>query len=117
MDQRPSKEEVEKIVRAVADQGLLIEAGWKGYRLLVIPLQAGAVQIEECRIAFYAGCQQLFGSLTGQGNILDEGQEPTDHDMRRMSLIASELDAFLIDFKKRHPVFNQPEDPPQGKPS
>ena len=36
-------------------------------------------------------------------SILDPGdEEPTENDLRRMSLISDELDRFLADYKLRH---------------
>lgn len=121
MDSRPLKAAVDKLCQELADQGLLLEAGWKSYRLLVLPVDAPAIQLEECRVAYYAGCQHLFWALTG-ATFLDPGignEEPTQRDLRRMSMIASELDQFLIDFKKRHPEHFtlEPPTPPPGKPS
>jgi hypothetical protein len=82
------------------DQGKLIEAGWIGMRLACVPDDAPAIQLEEMRMAFFAGAQHLFGSLTGGG--LDPDAEPTDADIRRMDLIDAELRAFIKDFEMRH---------------
>ena len=39
---------VEHVTKELADQGKLIEAGWAGYRLMVIPHEAPQIQIDEC---------------------------------------------------------------------
>lgn len=83
---------VERIVRAFADQGLLIQAGFFSYNALVIPKEAGPVQRAESRKAFFAGAQHLFRMLTGE--LLEEDEEPTDNDLKRIALIAAELDKF-----------------------
>jgi hypothetical protein len=43
------------------------------------------------RLAFMAGAQHLFASIMA---FLDPGTEETDADLRRMGLIADELEAF-----------------------
>jgi hypothetical protein len=94
---RPTKEVVDQICRELMDQGKLIEAGWKSYELLVIPVDASTVQRNETRIAFFAGAQHLFGSIMG---VLEPGDdEPTENDLRRMDLINKELDRFIKEFK------------------
>lgn len=97
---RPSKEVVDHICRELVDQGKLIDAGWKSYDLLVLPVDASTVQRNECRIAFFAGAQHLFGSIMG---ILDPGDaEPTEADLRRMDLISKELNRFVQEFELIH---------------
>lgn len=94
---RPTKETVDQICRELTDQGKLIEAGWKSYELLVIPVDASTVQRNETRIAFFAGAQHLFGSIVG---ILEPGDaEPTENDLRRMDAINKELDRFIAEYK------------------
>ena len=85
--------------KRLADEGKLIEAGWISYRAVVLHPQAPAVQIEECRIAFFAGAQHLFGSIM---TTLEPGSEPTENDLKRMDLINAELDRFIAEFKKKH---------------
>jgi hypothetical protein len=90
---------IDKLSRDLVDKGLLIEAGWLSFRAIVIPEDAGAVQVNEMRNAFFAGAQHLYGSIMG---VLDDGDEPTDADMRRMEFIDAELKGFIRDFSKRH---------------
>ena len=85
--------------KRLADEGKLIEAGWISYRAVVLHPQAPAVQIEECRIAFFAGAQHLFGSIM---TTLEPGSEPTENDLKRMDLMNAELDRFIAEFKKKH---------------
>lgn len=85
---------VDKVTRELTDQGKLIEAGWASLRLLAIPPTAGPTQLAEMRMAFFAGAQHLFGSIMVA---LDEGEEPTADDMRRMELISAELADFAHD--------------------
>ena len=90
---------LERLSRELTDQGKLIEAGWVSLRLAAIPLDASAIQLQEMRMAFFAGSQHLFGSIM---SILDPGEEPTEKDMERMDLIQRELQIFIDDFTLRH---------------
>jgi hypothetical protein len=84
---------LERLSRELADAGKLIEAGWIGYRLGVLPDNAPPVQLEECKMAFFAGSQHLFHSLI---TIMDptHDSEPTPGDLRKMDLIDKELREF-----------------------
>lgn len=68
-----------------------VERSWISYRDDVMPKNAPAVQIHECRLAFYAGAVALFGEIT---NKLDPGDEPTARDLARVDAIANELREF-----------------------
>lgn len=98
----PSKAEVHtmavKVSKQFADEGRLIEAGWASFRVLVIPANAPQIQIDECRMAFMAGAQHLFGSIM---NILDPDLEPSVADMKKMGLIDEELKAFGREIEQR----------------
>jgi hypothetical protein len=71
----PDHAQLERIAtelsKKLADEGKLIEAGWVGYRMMVLPPDAPQVQIDECRMAFMAGSQHLFSSIM---SILDPGE-------------------------------------------
>lgn len=83
---------LEGVCRRLADEGKLVEAGWVALRLTCIPAGAPEAQLREMRIAFMSGAHHLFTSCM---MTLDEGDEATLADMRRMDKIAKELDAFL----------------------
>ena len=68
-----------------------IEIGWQSYRKLVVPDDAGEVQVNESRQAFYAGAAVLFEGIIGG---LDGGSEATDADIQRMDDIQAEITAF-----------------------
>lgn len=89
----------EKLCKDLADRGLIVEAGWKGYELTCMHPAAPAIQRAECRMAFFAGAQHLFGSIM---TILDPEAEPTDNDLKRMSAIAAELERYIQEFKLKH---------------
>ena len=73
---------LERLSKELADKGLLVEAGWVGYRLFVMPPNAPPIQLDECRLAFMSGAQHLFASIM---NILDPDAEPTDATCTRWS--------------------------------
>lgn len=92
--------DLEKLSRDLTDQGRLIDAGWIGFRRVVLAAEMPPAQLEEMRNVFFAGAQHLFSSLI---TILDPGEvEPTEADLARMDLIAAELKAFLEIFAARH---------------
>ena len=90
---------LDRLAREFADQGKLIEAGWIGLRIACKLEDAPALQLQEMRMAFFAGAQHLFGSMM---SILEPDAEPTEKDMERMDLIDRELKAFIADFTIRN---------------
>ena len=88
--------EVDKLAKLATDKGLIIEAGFIGYRKFVMEADAGPFQVLETRRAFFAGAQHLFGSIMG---ILDPGSEPTDADLARMDNIDRELRRFADEIR------------------
>lgn len=100
-----SEEERRKLAKDVTaglvDDGAIIEAGFLGYRLHVIPDNASETQVAETKKAFFAGAHHLFASIM---SFLDPGTEPTERDERRMSRIHDELEKFLKEFKQQHPL-------------
>jgi hypothetical protein len=86
-----ARETAERMTKELADSGKLIEGGWMGYRLMIVPEGASETQIDECRTAFFAGAQHLFGSIM---NMMDPGEEPSEADERKLELIHKELLAF-----------------------
>jgi hypothetical protein len=59
---------------------------------------APEVQVNEMRMAFFAGAQHVFASIV---SMLEPGAEATDNDLMRMSLIQIELEIFVQQFKAR----------------
>jgi hypothetical protein len=82
---------LERLSRELADKGKLIEAGFVALRLKAMAKDASDIQVREMRMAFMAGAQHLFASIM---TILDPGDEPSEKDLARMSLISNELDNF-----------------------
>lgn len=85
------KEQTRKLTEQLTDRGKIIEGGWLGFRLAVIPEEASAVQVDEMRKSFFAGATHLFMSIMG---ILEPGSEPTEKDLARMDSIHREILAF-----------------------
>jgi hypothetical protein len=65
-----------------------IRAGWETYRADVLPPRAGAVQVMECRRAFYAGAVHLYGAL------IDNADLPEAEAMARLRAFGEEFEAF-----------------------
>jgi len=68
-----------------------LEPEWLSYRKEVIPKDAGGVQIEECRRAFYGGAVALFNAVM---TMLDPQVEATEADLQKMQDLQEELAAF-----------------------
>ena len=77
-------------------EGKLIEAGWSAFRIIIIHPEATAKQLENARMAFFAGAQHLYGSLI---SVLDPGAEPTANDLIMMEKIHNELEAWKKETK------------------
>jgi len=90
---------VEELIKEASNQGRLIEVGWLGLRLLSLPENAPQIQVDEMRGAFFAGAQHLFSSIM---TVLDPGSEPTQADLNRLTMIQSELDEFIKQYKLKH---------------
>ena len=67
-----------------------------------IPPDAGKQQLESMKEAFFAGAQHLFASIMG---ILEDGEEPTPADLKRLDLIDGELKTFIAEFERRFSLF------------
>lgn len=106
---------IEETADAVAghfiDRGKIIEIGFFAMIHASYPgwQNMPKQQIRELRMAFFGGAQHLFGSIMGA---LDSGHEPTEQDLRRMSLISHELESFIEEFKQHHGI----TDPDIGSP-
>lgn len=90
---------LERLSRELIDQGKLIESGWVAMRLQSVNPGAPKDQLDDMRMAFFAGAQHLFGSIM---SMLEPDAEPTANDLHRMDLIAKELNRFIEEYKLRH---------------
>jgi hypothetical protein len=97
---KPTIQEVaQELAEGLADAGKIIEGGFAGFRMMVIPSEAPPIQVHEMRMAFFAGAQHLFASIMA---VMDTDREPTPRDLHRMSMIHEELEAFRKDFELNH---------------
>lgn len=99
-DEKEVKEVMDRVIKKLIDDGQLIEAGFQSllavaYKGITIPPE---IQ-EQMREVFFGGAQHLHGAVF---QVMDEGTEPTENDMRRLDNIHKELEAFLEKFKKKH---------------
>lgn len=74
-----------------------VQEEFEGYRRAVMPTSASAIQVQECRRAFYAGAHALFQHIMRN---FETGEEPTDADLRMMDEIDAELKAFALSVKR-----------------
>lgn len=82
---------IDTVTAQFSDKGKVVEMGWLALRKVAIPPDASDTQIREMRKAFFAGAQHLFASINV---VLDSDREPTEKDLRRVTLIYEELKAF-----------------------
>ena len=98
------REKIGKVADAIAgeyvDRGKIIELGFAGMVSHVFPRwqDMPAEQLSDLRCAFFAGGQHLLGSIM---QTLDADHEPTERDLRRLTLIHHELEAFVEELKQR----------------
>lgn len=72
---------------------------FEGYRDMVIPADAGPVQVNECRQAFFAGATALFTLMM---HSVEDGDEVTENEMATMEEIDAELREFGQQFDAQH---------------
>lgn len=89
----------DELVKKLADEGRVVEGGWAAMRLLTVPPDAPAIQVNEMRKAFFMGAQHLYASIM---EIMDKDREPTERDFKRMELIHNELEAFRKEVTSFH---------------
>lgn len=90
-DEKLKRQAVKLITEELSAQGKVIEGGWAAFQYLTLK-DASELQKTEMRKAFFCGAQHLWGSIF---EILDPDHEPTEKDMKRMSLIDAELRKFI----------------------
>jgi hypothetical protein len=88
----------EKLVKDLADRGLLIAAGWQTYRLLCLKLPAHE-PADALHEAFMAGAEHVFASMM---NMMEEDREPTAADMHRMTQLHEELEPVRATLKLKY---------------
>lgn len=71
-----------------------LEAGWREFERTVVPAEAGPIQRQETRRAFYAGAIHLFGHVTGS---ISPGDDVTEADLRILTDLQAEMDQYVKD--------------------
>ena len=97
-DREAARRFAKEMTRKLADEGRVIEGGWQSLKALAIPPDAPKAQLDEMRVAFFAGAHHLFFSIMAS---FDAGEEPTAADERRLDLIRSELEAYGQELERR----------------
>jgi len=94
------------LIAKLTDEGKLLEVGFQSMRALVIAPNAPDIQVSEMRLAYMSGAQHLFSSILA---ILDPTTpDATERDVKRMDLIAAELQAFGKELEARVALGNKP---------
>lgn len=88
----PDVEYLKRMQIELTKKGKLIEAGWTHMRVMSIPLDAPAVQVEAMRTAYYMGAHHLFTLL----------EQSTENDGPRIDAIGAEMTEFMRDFSLRY---------------
>lgn len=78
-----------EVCKQLADAGKLVEGGWESYKIVVLAPDLSAVEYDRHRTSYFAGAQHLFASIM---SVMDDNDEPSDADMKKMSLISKELE-------------------------
>jgi hypothetical protein len=99
-ERKMAREIADALTRECIDRGQIIEGGWKALEILMLK-DASDVQRTEMRKAYFFGAQHLWASVMG---MLEPGLEPTELDMERMDKIHKELEKFVEEMKKVHPL-------------
>jgi len=103
---------VERVTGHYADRGQIIGVGYASF---IANSYSGwetmpPGQLDQLRVAFFAGAQHLFGSIM---NMLHPNTEPTEQDMQRMNLIYHELNAFIAEYMQRQGITDPDIGPPR----
>lgn len=93
-----SRNRQKSVERQLMEKGLLVEAGFAGLRALVIAKNAPELQVQEMRLAFFAGAHHVFNSII---TALDNGDEVTEADLRIMNNLSDELESFRSEWESR----------------
>lgn len=91
--QKRVREIAQRVTEELAQDGKLILGGWQAFEILS-GLKTGGSELERSAMknAYYSGAQHLFASIM---NILEEGQEPTEGDLNKITAIHEELEQWV----------------------
>lgn len=95
-----SKETTDDIAKQItkdwSDRGTLIEGGFRAM-LVLRGHKIDDPGVADLRRVYYSGAQHLFASMM---NVMEEDREPTPTDMRRVELMARELEKWAAEEKR-----------------
>jgi len=96
--QESMRKAAEAVTRELADQGRIIEGGFRAMAIITGLDQPGITEVQrsEMRKAYFFGAQHLFASMF---QMMEPGVESTEADERRLSLIFEELKKFVQELK------------------
>jgi hypothetical protein len=86
------------IMQNAAGRGQVVAAGFAAFVAVLVKPETTPEVLDRYRVAYFSGAQHLFASIM---SILDPGADPTEADLQRMTLIASELEAFCKELALR----------------
>lgn len=89
------------VSKKLAEDGMIIEAGWLGFKQMMLPPNCSRHQEMDMRAAFFAGAKHLFDSLPA---LVDDSPEVSDQEHARLEKINEELNAFYEKFIKAIPT-------------
>jgi hypothetical protein len=84
------------VIHSYVDKGRLVEACWVAYSMKIVPTRECHDQVRD---AFFMGALHVFRFMIG---MMEEDEEPTENDIRRMDNIANELGNFHKAFEAQH---------------
>lgn len=90
--ERHVREIAQRVTEDLSQEGRLIAGGWRAFEILTGLERAPELQRSEMKLAYYSGAQHLFASIM---NILEEGQEPTEGDLNKVTAIHEELEQWV----------------------
>lgn len=76
------------ISRDLFNKGLLVAGGFAAFKISILPPGTSPEVEALVQRAYFAGAQHIFHGVMGA---LDDDDEPTDADLRRMDLVDKEL--------------------------
>ena len=77
----------------------LLATSWEGYRQMVVPPNASAIQVQETRQAFYGGATVIMTLIMGS---LGKDEEATEAELKVLEDLDAEIREFGAEFDTRH---------------
>jgi len=87
---------VDEVERFFATAGQHIRGGWEGFCLMVLNEDAPNIQVQEMKMAFFAGAAFLFHKIT---NEVSPDDEITPDDLKLMTQLEDEIQEYAQHIK------------------